>query len=519
MQSVACGCNRSLTMKRESSILFSSSMEAGQMRAPNPEFSQQETDDFSALDATEQARLVSTGQASPLELVDAAIRRIERVEPHVNALASANFDHARKCAGALRPHADMPFPGVPTLLKDLLAYPGHQAGFGSRLFKGQPAPAGSDYTDAIDKAGLIVLGKTTTSEFGLLGTTETLAHGATRNSWNFALSTGGSSGGAVAAVASSMVPIAHASDGGGSIRGPSSFCGLFGFKPSRDRTVNAGLPPAMPTARLISDHCVSRSVRDSAAWLAATERQDLARPMPAIDDMRRGPQKRLRIGVYRHDVFGRGVSEAVEDALNAAITLCTVLGHEVVECAGPDVDAQETSRAFFNLTGIVLSGLFDQVAAAMGGAFDETLFEPYTVELVRRARRLPEAAIMEAIGATKRAEASANQTISGYDVLLSPTVPFTAFPLGTQGPTEDADQLIAFTERLAGFTNVASFAGWPAMSVPLCWSREGLPVGCHFAAATGEDALLFSLAFQLEEAAPWQPRLTELAERLACPSA
>ncbi len=516
MQSDARRCNRSLTMKRESFILFSSSMEAEQMRASNLELSQQASDALSALDATAQARLVSTGQASPLELVDAAIQRIERLEPHINALASTDFELARECARDARPQADMPFPGVPTLLKDLLAYPGHPAGFGSRLFKGQPAPGGSDYTDALDRAGLIVLGKTTTSEFGLLGTTETLAHGATRNPWNFALSTGGSSGGAVAAVASGMVPVAHASDGGGSIRGPSSFCGLFGFKPSRDRTVNAGLPPTMPTARLISDHCVSRSVRDSAAWLAATERRDLARVLPAIDDLRRGPQKRLRIGVYRHDVFGRGVSEAAEDALKTAISLCEALGHDVIACDGPDVDAPETSRAFFNLTGIVLSGLFDQIAAAMGGAFDETRFEPYTVALVRRARRLPEAAIAEAIGATTRAEARANHAISAHDILLSPTVPFTAFPLGTKGPSEDPDQLIAFTERLAGFTNVASFAGWPAMSVPLFWSPEGLPVGCHFAAATGEDALLFSLAFQLEEAAPWQPRLTALAGRLAC---
>ncbi|WP_077963068.1 amidase [Ensifer adhaerens] len=489
------------------------------MSASILELPQQESHGLSALDATEQAHLVSTGQASPLELVDAAIQRIERLEPRINALASMDFDLARKRARDLRPQAHMPFPGVPTLLKDLLAYPCHPAGFGSRLLKGQPAPGGSDYTDALDRAGLIVLGKTTTSEFGLLGTTETLAHGATRNPWNFSLSTGGSSGGAVAAVASGMVPVAHASDGGGSIRGPSSFCGLFGFKPSRERTVNAGLPPTMPTARLISDHCVSRSVRDSAAWLAVTERWDPARVLPAIDDMRRGPQKRLRIGVYRHDAFGSGVSEAAEDALKTAISVCEALGHDVIACDGPDVNAPETSRAFFNLTGIVLSGLFDQIAAAMGGAFDKTQFEPYTVELVRRARLLPEAAIAEAIGVTMRAEASANQTISAYDVLLSPTVPFTAFPLGTEGPTEDPDHLIAFTERLAGFTNVASFAGWPAMSVPFHWSHEGLPIGCHLAAATGEDALLLSLAFQLEEAAPWQPRLTELSERLSCLSA
>lgn len=489
------------------------------MRPMNSEASPAQLESLASLDATDQARLVSTGAVSPLELVDAAIKRIERLTPHFNVLASNDFDLARKHAREMRPTAGMPFAGVPTLLKDLLAYPGHQAGFGSRLFKGQPAQGGSEYTAALDAAGLIVLGKSTTSEFGLLGTTETLAHGATKNPWNPSLSTGGSSGGAVAAVASGMVPIAHASDGGGSIRGPSSFCGLFGFKPSRDRTVNAGLPPTMPTARLIGDHCVSRSVRDSATWLAATERKDVPQALPSIDDLKRGSRKRLRIGVYRRDAFGHGVSASAEDALNTAISLCEALGHDVIVCDGPDVDAREASQAFFALTGTALGGLFDQIAAMMGGAFDETLFEPYTVELVRRARRLPEAAIADAVSAMTIAEAQANRTIAAYDVLLSPTVPFSAFPLGTEGPTEDPDQLIAFTERLAGFTNVASFAGWPAMSVPLCWTQDGLPIGCHFAAATGEDALLFSLAFQLEEAMPWQPRLVALSERLSCLSA
>lgn len=489
------------------------------MHIGNARASQSGPDSYVLMDATEQARLVSTGEASPLELVDAAIERIERLNPHLNALASGNFDLARERARDLCPTARMPFAGVPTLLKDLLNYPGHNAGFGSQVFKDQPAQGGSDYTSSIDAAGLIVLGKTTTSEFGLLGTTETLAYGATKNPWNLALSTGGSSGGAVAAVASGMVSIAHASDGGGSIRGPSSFCGLFGFKPSRNRTVSAGLPPTMPTARLISDHCVSRSVRDSAAWLAATERKDLPRSLPSIDDMRRGPQKRLRIGVYRQDVFGHDVSGPVENALKTAVTLCEALGHEVVECDGPQINARETSQAFFALTGLSLAGLFDQISVMMAGAFDEKRFEPYTIELVQRARRLPETATAEALKATFEAEARANQMISAFDVLLTPTVPFTAFPLGKHGPTENPDQLIAFTERLAGFTNVASFAGWPAMSMPLGWSQDGLPIGCQFAAATGEDALLFSLAFQLEEAAPWRSHLIALAEKLSCLSA
>ncbi|HEV7310417.1 amidase [Ensifer sp.] len=481
--------------------------------------SARETSSLLTLDATAQAQLVSAGEISPLELVDAAITRGERLNPHLNAVASVDFDLARARARDSERKAAMPFAGVPTLVKDLFNYPGHPTGFGSRMFKGQPAQGGSDYAAAIDAAGLIVLGKTTTSEFGLLGTTETLAHGPTRNPWSPTLSTGGSSGGAVAAVASGMVPIAHASDGGGSIRGPSSFSGLFGFKPSRDRTVSAGLPPTMPTARLISDHCVSRSVRDSATWLAVTEKKNLQRALPAIDVLRQGLKRRLRIGVYRRDAFGNGVTAPAEEALNTAIALCEALGHHVVECDGPGVNAEDTSDAFFALTGIALSGLFDHVATMMGPAFDETLFEPYTVELVRRARRMPGAAVAGAIRAMHAGEAAANRTIVDHDVLLSPTVPFPAFPLCQRGPTEDPDQLIAFTQRLAGFTNVASFAGWPAMSVPLYWTEDGLPVGCHFAAATGEDALLFSLAFQLEEAAPWLPRLSELAEGLSCLSA
>lgn len=473
-----------------------------------------QVDAFACMDAVEQASLVARGEVSALELVDAAIARIEQLNPQLNALASFDFDQAR--ARARMAPSCGPFAGVPTLLKDLLPYPGHAAGFGTRLFKGQPAQGETDYTSALDAAGLVVLGKSTTSEFGLLGTTETLAHGATRNPWNKKHSTGGSSGGAVAAVASGMVPIAHASDGGGSIRGPASFCGLFGFKPSRGRTVSAGLPPTMPTARLISDHCVSRSVRDSAVWLAATERPDLGQPLPSIAALGSIRTKPLRIGVFRNDSFGRVATQDARQAVDVAIALCEVLGHEVIACEGPQVASKETSDAFFALTGVGLSGLFDHVRSQMGEAFDEAVFEPYTCEIVRRSRSLSPDDIARSVISLGAAEGAANRFIADYDVLLSPTVPFPAFPLGLYGPESDADALITFTEHVAGYTIVASLAGWPAMSVPLHWSANGLPIGCHFAAATGRDALLFSLALQLEEMAPWARRLDRLAESLAC---
>jgi amidase len=487
------------------------------MSTPAKRMTKPHRDAFADMDATGQAGLVRSGEVTALELVDGAIHRIEALDPKLNALVSSNFDLARECAR--KAALDGIFAGVPTLIKDLMSYPGHATGFGTRLFHGQISPAGSEYTEALDASGLIVLGKSATSEFGLLGTTETLVNGATRNPWDPSLSPGGSSGGAVAAVASGMVPVAHASDGGGSIRGPASLSGLFGFKPSRGHTVSTGMPAEMPTARLISDHCVSRSVRDSANWLAVTERRDYSAPLPAVSSLIGGMLKRLRIGAYRNDCFGLPPTPAAEDALEATIKLCKLLGHDVIDIDSPAIDAQETGKAFFALTGMAVGGMLEHVKQLMGEAYDASQFEPYTLELVRRAQVLKPELFPDMAQAFAVAEQVADEAISGYDVLLSPTVPFTPFPLGQHGPNEDIDAANAFTQRLAGYTVVASIAGWPAMSVPLHWIDDGLPLATHFAAPKGKDALLFSLAFQLEEAAPWHHRLSNLAETLLCRNA
>jgi amidase len=454
-----------------------------------------------SLDAVEQANMVRSKQVSPLDLVDAAIARIEQFNPVINALASYDFERARKCA---RAHpTDGLFAGVPTLVKDLLPYPQLTVEFGSRVFKGNVAQEGSDYATAIDRGGLIVLGKSATSEFGLLGTTESLANGPTRNPWNSLLSPGGSSGGAVAAVASGMVPIAHASDGGGSIRGPASFCGLFGFKPSRGRTVSAGIPDTMPTSRLLSEHCVSRSVRDSATWLTMTETASAALTNP-IALSKRSINPRLRIGFYTNDNFGRKPHADVILALNHAIQLCAALGHHVEETSGPQYNADAVSQAFFNLTSLVISGMFEQLHSSMGASFQDTLAEPYTRDLVAYARRPPMHQVAQQISILDDAQRAAELEMSKFDVLLSPTVPIPGFALGSVGPTANTSDLIEFTKRIAGYTVTASLAGWSAMSVPLYWTSDGMPIGCHFAAANGQDSVLFDLAFQLEEAEPWQ---------------
>ncbi len=459
--------------------------------------------------ATAQATLVRSGQRTVEDLREAAITRIARLNPKLNALSGFDLTLARQAT----PRGNGPFTGVPTLLKDLLAYPGLPVAFGSRLLAGNVAQAGSPYTDALDAAGLVVIGKTATSEFGLIGTTEPLANGATHNPWDLRCSPGGSSGGAVAAVAAGMVPVAHASDGGGSIRGPASLCGVFGFKPSRGRTRSTGLPPEMPTAKILSDHCVSRTVEDSAVWLQVTE---VSGSFPALEQPSElaTPGKRLRIGYYHRDIFGEQPHDDAREALEMGIRICTDLGHQLVACDGPQIDASAKSPAFYDLTAVTITGMVQQMAQAMGPMFKEELLEPCTRSLLVRARDLSPTRIAQATEELANSGPQVDQALTGFDALLSPTVPYAAFELGRYSPQHDPEKLRLHNDRIAGYTVPASLAGWPAMSVPLYWNANGLPIGCHFATAHGNDALLFRLAFELERAAPWIGRLNALSHTL-----
>ncbi len=257
-------------------------------------------DALQSLDATAQAALVASGELTATELVDAAIARIEALDPQLGALASTDFERARSRAAS---DLSGPFAGVPFLVKDLIAYPGLPHTMGCRLLASQTPTAGTPYSERLDAAGLVVLGKTTTSEFGLLGSTETLLHGVTHNPWDPTRSAGGSSGGSAAAVAARMVPMAHASDGGGSIRIPAAMNGVFGFKPSGDR-----MAPSSPHDMhgLLVDHCVTISVRDSARMLAATERDDTS--LPKVGLVTGASPQRLRIGYYATTLMGAAPS-------------------------------------------------------------------------------------------------------------------------------------------------------------------------------------------------------------------
>lgn len=454
--------------------------------------------DVIMLDATDQARLIAQGDITAQQLIDATVERIERVEPFIHAITDLNIEQARKRAASVQ---GGPFCGVPFLVKDVIAYPGLRFSIGSRLLAQNRPESGSAYTEALDNAGLVTLGKTTTSEFGLLGSTESLLEGITHNPWNLAYSATGSSGGAAAAVAASIVPMAHASDGGGSIRIPASACGVFGFKPSRDRCIETAPPDDNNLLGLISDHCISRSVRDSARLLAVLERRDESARYPVIGFIDGPRPQKLRIGVYRETLMGERPCQEVEHALQKTIRLCTDLGHEVIETSAPPVKGTLVSSLFFRTAGSSLSQILEQMP--IPGALD--LVEPFTRSLVEWFRAQPPHDVPLA-SAIATAAAPMVEHLGQYDVLLCPTLADLPPKLGHLTGQLDREEVIRRTERLAGYTAIHNMAGAPAMSVPLFWNEDNLPIGSHFAAAPGKDAVLLQLAYELERAAPWHHR-------------
>lgn len=454
------------------------------------------------LDAMGQAALVRDGQVSRAELLEAAICRAESYGESLNAIAYAGFEEARARVASC---SDGPLQGVPFLMKDLTPYPGIRCTMGARVFRDYVPPEGSPYTSALDASGLVVLGTSTSSEFGLLGSTETMLHGTTRNPWRLDLSAGGSSGGAAAAVASRLVPCAHASDGGGSIRIPAALNGVFGLKPSAGRVLPSG-PEAL--GGLIAEHCVSWSVRDSAMLLSLTERQD--GPLAPVGFVQAPQRRRLRIGVYTSTLMGAAPDSEVQRALEATVTLCRDLGHDVVEMSAPNVSGADVSRSFFIVAGATLFGIEQMMLPMLGRALNDADIEPFTLSLLEWFKSLPAEALPQAMAQMGEIKAAVIDQLSPFDAVLSPTVPIRVPKLGHLSPLLDREGLIARTEELAGYTPIHNIAGLPAMSVPLHVDSEGLPIGMHFAGSLGSEATLLSLAYELEEALPWRHRLPKV---------
>ena len=470
------------------------------------------------LDATAQADLVRTGQVTPSELLDAAIQRIEAIDPLLNAVNIRRFDHARATAAGELP--DGPFRGVPFLLKDLwAAFAGQTLSNGNRALKeaALPSPVDTTLVSRFRRAGLVTAGRTNSPELGSLPTTEPEAWGPTRNPWHLDHSAGGSSGGSAAAVAAGLVPIAHASDGGGSIRIPASACGLVGLKPSQGRI---SLGPFRDETALGVELCVSRSVRDTARLLDAVHGPGIGDTMiapppsrPYVDELGADPGS-LRIGLLDHHPFGGPIHPECAQAANDTAALLESLGHRVERAFPEPLANPEFGRRFGALWSTAMALGLERIAEQVGRPLTDD-----DVELVNRAQAdfarhfsaadyavalAANVAFRRAVQAWWAPEADGG---GGFDLLLTPTLAEPPVPLGTfandpanpMAPMARAGQYVAFTPAF-------NSSGQPAISLPLHWTADGLPVGIQLVAAYAREDVLLRVAAQLEVARPWADR-------------
>jgi amidase len=464
-------------------------------------------DEYVCHDALSLAALVRKGTVSAAELLECALSRADQTDSLLNAIVH-RLDHvARGQVGQLK--ADGPFSGVPFLVKDAgAAVAGAPMTMGSRVFAGQTSDTDSTLVTRYRAAGLQIIGKTNTPELGLSFTTEPLAQGATRNPWNPSHSPGGSSGGSAAAVAAGVVPIAHGTDGAGSIRLPASHCGLFGFKPSRMRTpvgpVNGETLFGMSMA-----HALSRSVRDNAALLDATCGAEPGDPYAAPPRLRsyseeagRDPAS-LRIGFSAHSPTGSPVDPDCADASRRAASLCESLGHTVEEAA-LKYDCNAVRNAWRVIAGVSTALYLNTAEATDRSPSLCRLLEPVNAAWVRQAERYGALEFAQALNEIRSAGRAVGRSFERFDVFLTPCATTPPPPLGVLACLDnDVD---AFYERFwnhGPFTAIYNVTGCPAMSVPMGNCAAGLPLGAHFGAALGQDGMLFALAGQLERARPW----------------
>ncbi len=473
-------------------------------------------DDLATLDATAQADLVRNGDASPLELVDAAITRIEKLNPELNAVIHPLFERARTAARGQLP--DGPFRGVPTLVKDLDGYlAGEPYHAGNKLLKelGYRADSTSFLFEKLEAAGFVITGKTNTPEFGLLPTTETEAYGPARNPWNTNHSTGGSSGGSGAAVAAGLVPVAHAGDGGGSIRIPASMGGVFGLKPSRGR-ISLGPDEGEGWAGLVVRHVITRSVRDSAAVLDALEGYMPGDPYAAApperpyrDEVGVNPG-RLRIGI--RTVAPGHLAETDDECVAAtedAARLLESLGHSV-EPAGPA--GLDEAAIMEHFSAVMFAGTradIIELERIAGRPVTEADVEPATWMTAQMAATVDGGAYVTAVANLHR---WCRRVVSwwlddGFDLLLTPTLAEPPPVIGdVVAQPEEPYRALARAVPFAVYTGPFNMTGQPAVSVPTYFASSGLPIGVQLVAAPFREDVLVRVSSQIEQARPWADR-------------
>ncbi|MBL3558472.1 MULTISPECIES: amidase [Marinobacter] len=475
-------------------------------------------------DAVALADLIRRNEVSGREVCEAAIERASAVNSKLNAVCYPQFSDA--LSQSYPP--DGTFSGVPMLLKDLAQeQQGHPCTFGSRGLKNNIARQDSEYVRRARAGGLVFLGRTATPEFGLKAVTESALWGASRNPWNTDLTPGGSSGGSGAAVAAGIVPMAGANDGGGSIRIPAAYNGLFGLKPSRGR-ISSGPFSGEAWTGASADHVVTRTVRDSAAMLdvlsgpAAGDPFVIAPPSAPYAELMQHSPRRLKIGVFTSSPYDTEVAQECVDAVEDTARVLETLGHDV-EYARPEFDGMALARCYLGLYFGEVSTLMDKAKAEFGARDEDFELDTRLLGMLGRTMPLPDYVrrrqqwndFARALGAF----------FQGYDMYLCPTagqLPAKIGELDTPGHLKFAarlmltlkagkvlhrsgqvDQMALDSLARTPFTQLANLTGTPAMSVPMYWTASGLPVGVQFGAPHGDEATLLQLAAQLEEASPW----------------
>lgn len=461
---------------------------------------------FDELDGIGLADLVRKREVTPLELVDEAIRRADQVNGKLNAIIVNMFDHARTVAKG--PLGDGAFAGVPFLMKDFLAevagQPFHE---GSDFLQGYIPSQDSEIYSRFCKAGLITIGKTNLPEMAIGPTTEPRMFGPTHNPWDLNRTPGGSSGGAGAAVAARIVPIAHGNDVGGSIRVPASCCGLVGLKPSRARISLAPHYGDLFAGYLI-EGALTRSVRDTANLLDAIAGPAIGEPYLAPPPERPFAQElgadpgRLRIGFSTVTPLGDPLDPECKAAVEQAAALCESCGHDVYE-ATPEFD---TTKLWSNFTTVIAGGAAWALAdwsRRLDRQLKEDAFEPFIWAFSERGRSLSAADYLLAVQDVQAQVRQYSRFFVDHDLWLTPTLGQSPVPLGTLIYQDDPVDLRRRSAAFNPYCYISNASGQPSLSLPLHWSAEGLPIGSMFTARYGQEATLLRLAAQLEEAQPW----------------
>ena len=484
--------------------------------------------EFDRFDGLGMADLVRKKEVAPSELCEEAIRRIKQVNPKVNAVIHTMYDIAREWV-----HKGMPegrFIGVPFLLKDMTEeYAGVLLTNGSKACRNYVPTQDTEIVQRFKKSGLVILGKTNLPEFGVMGITEPELYGPTRNPWNTGHTPGGSSGGSAAAVASGMVPLASGNDGGGSIRIPASCCGLFGLKPTRGRNPLGPRVGQLWQGAVVS-HVITRSVRDSAAMLDATQGADAGAPYvipppqrPYLQEIDRDLGS-LKIAYTSASPIGTKVHPECVKAVQETAMLLEQLGHKVEE-AQPEVDGKAIANSYLTLCFGEVAAEIEEMGVILGRKVKTSDVEALTWTLGLLGRTLSAGEFAKANrewGVAGRAMGRFHQI---YDLYMTPTLAYPPMKVGELQPKPYERMLMKAVNALGvgvifkmsglidqmaesnlskmPFTQLANLTGQPAMSVPLHWTTDGLPVGVHFMAPFGDEATLFRLAAQLEKARPW----------------